>query len=278
MKKFLVHVHVFYNQMYYELKKYLFNIREYNADYIFTFVEEYTSIFEDIKKTFKNSKILVVPNLGYDLGPFIYVLNKVVLDEYSYIIKLHTKRDLPVYNPFSLYKGQRWRNFLLSFIKTESNFDKVIQCLEKNSNIGMHGSCAFILNKKYDGNSSRHYFEDYLLQRNLPLIDYSFVAGTIFVVRASLMKMLQDLNLDIKNFEFPDLSHKSVQFAHVIERLCGYIVLAQGYKIVDCTYNMDSHYIYSILNVYRTLCDFLNFFIIPLKKIVKKCLLSVKKL
>lgn len=45
---------------------------------------------------FKNADFYVVPNLGFDLGPFVYALDKVNLSDYSYVIKLHTKRDIPL--------------------------------------------------------------------------------------------------------------------------------------------------------------------------------------
>lgn len=72
----------------------------------------------------------------------------------------------------------------------------------------------------------------------LPLSNYKFVAGTMFMVRADLLEQIKKLNLTQDDFESPDLSHEGCQMAHIFERLCGYTVTSQDYKIVDCTYNV----------------------------------------
>lgn len=72
------------------------NLNDYNCDYIFTFVKENEALESDIKSTFKNVNVEIVKNLGFDLGPFVHVLNEVNLNDYSYVIKLHTKRDIPL--------------------------------------------------------------------------------------------------------------------------------------------------------------------------------------
>ena len=50
--------------------------------------------------------------------------------------------------------------------------------------------------------------------------------------------------------------------AHIFERLCGFVVISQGYKIVDCTYGIT----YS-----RFLCLLLN-----LKKFIMSSLITVR--
>ena len=58
MKKILVHVHIFYENLYPELKACLLNLKDYNCDYIFTFVKENKTLESDIKSTFLNAKYL----------------------------------------------------------------------------------------------------------------------------------------------------------------------------------------------------------------------------
>ena len=119
MKKILVHVHIFYENLYPELKACLLNLKDYNCDYIFTFVKENKTLESDIKSTFSNAKIEIVKNLGFDLGPFVHVLNEVNLSDYSYVIKLHTKRDIPQKGKKDWYTGSGWRDALLKFIKNK---------------------------------------------------------------------------------------------------------------------------------------------------------------
>lgn len=88
----------------------------------------------------------------------------------------------------------------------------------------------------------------------LPLSNYKFVAGTMFMVRADLLEQIKKLNLTQDDFESPDLSHEGCQMAHIFERLCGYTVTSQDYKIVDCTYNVYwSQFLYFLINLRKFL-------------------------
>ena len=237
-KPFLVHVHIYYTDMYEEIKESLSSISGYKYDLFFTFVKEYEELFSKIKNDFPSAKIEVVDNLGFDVGPFIHILNSVDLDKYSYIIKVHTKRNLSSKSKFGINSGSKWRMSLLSFLKDKSTFNNIISRLEKNDKIGMHGSNKLIFNKYTDPRQTRNACIDFLKQNNLPVLDFNFVAGTMFVVKAELFKELVNLSYTIKDFESPDLSHEGCQLAHVYERLFGYFVAKKDKQIVDCTTNM----------------------------------------
>ena len=258
IKPFLVHVHVFYVEMYYELKQKLSNLSNYKYDLFFTFVKEYPDVFNDIHTSFPSAHIEVVDNRGFDVGPFIYTLSKVNLDDYSYIIKLHTKRSLDSKNIFSIHSGGRWRNSLFNFLNNESIFNSVVHRLENNPSIGMHGAANLIFNRYSDPRKSHKVCEAYLKERNFPLISYRFVAGTMFMVRASLFKELLSLNNSLTDFESPDLSHEGCQLAHIYERLFGYFVEKQGKQVIDCTHGLFfSRMLYSYFNVVRFVVPFI---------------------
>lgn len=74
------------------------------------------------------------------------------------------------------------------------------------------------------------------------------------MVRAELLELIKKLNITQDNFESPDITHNGCQMAHIFERLCGYTVTSQGYKIVDCTYNLIlSQFIYFLINLKKFL-------------------------
>lgn len=84
----------------------------------------------------------------------------------------------------------------------------------------------------------------------------------MFMVRAELLDQIKKLNLTQDDFESPDLTHEGCQMAHIFERLCGFAVISQGYKIVDCTYGVTySRFLYLLLN---------------LKKFLKSSLITVR--
>ena len=94
MKPILVHLHLFYPEMWLELKTCINNIASYPFKLYVTMVNEHQDVINDIKMSFNYPHIEIVENRGYDIGPFINIINKTNLDDYSYIVKLHTKRDM----------------------------------------------------------------------------------------------------------------------------------------------------------------------------------------
>ncbi len=99
IKPIFVHCHIYYPELWPELKTCIQNIHPYPFELFVTMVENHQRIINDILSSFPNAHIEIVENRGYDIGPFVYTLNKIVLDNYSYIIKLHTKRNIDVNMP-----------------------------------------------------------------------------------------------------------------------------------------------------------------------------------
>ena len=73
--KLAVHVHVFYKNLWPELKGYLGNVTVPYDLYV-TLVEDDKNLISDIKNFNKKTKVWVVENRGYDIGPFVDFLNK----------------------------------------------------------------------------------------------------------------------------------------------------------------------------------------------------------
>ena len=94
MKPILVHLHLYYKDMLKTMLAYIDNISNYDYDLYVTMVEEDENTIKQIKEFNNRANIIKVSNRGFDVWPFICVLQKVNLDDYSYIIKLHTKRDM----------------------------------------------------------------------------------------------------------------------------------------------------------------------------------------
>ena len=125
MKPILVVVHIYYSNLWSELKKSIQSIQAYPFELYVTMTEKKLDSEEDIHQTFPKAKIEIVDNRGYDVGPFVHVLNKLNLDNYSYIVKLQTKRDLPRCNTgFRNMHSSIWRENLLIPYRQETTFKK----------------------------------------------------------------------------------------------------------------------------------------------------------
>ncbi len=94
MKPILAIVHVYYPEIWPELEECLLNITVPYELYVTT-NEQNKDIQNDVLKLKKDAHFEIVENRGYDVGPFMQIINKINLDDYSYVVKLHTKRNLP---------------------------------------------------------------------------------------------------------------------------------------------------------------------------------------
>lgn len=232
MKPILVHVHIYYTEMWDELKSYVSNIFQPYDLYV-TLNTENTDLYQDIISFKPDAHVEILANKGFDVGPFIHVLNQVDLDDYSYIIKLHTKRDLP---PFTYLKtlnvsGGLWRKYSLSFLKKQ-NFAKCIAAFEANLQLGMVGNYFLIFKKEFFDVNTVKEGKQLLEQAVLPIVPLTYIAGTMFMCRAELLKVIQQLDLTLDDFNNSDRSQKT-SLAHTLERFLGWIIIAQGFTVAD---------------------------------------------
>ena len=111
--KLLVHLHIYYhNQVDYFIKK-LSNIHGCDWDLIVTYVEENNESFNKIKNFKPDAQFKKAENIGYDVWPFIQVLRQIDLNDYDYIIKLHTKNCSSKPDIFNK-TGYYWRDHLVN--------------------------------------------------------------------------------------------------------------------------------------------------------------------
>ena len=181
MTKILTHVHLYYTAMWPEIKTRLKNI---GADYdlFVTLTAENESLRHDILTFKPDADVAVVANRGFDVAPFIDILNRVDLDDYDYIIKLHTKRDMP--KGFSLQGYDmsygKHRSYLMNFINSENNFKKSLIAFEKDKDLGMIGDFRLICKKDKKGKEVVKKGRELLVKAGFADMERSFILGTIF--------------------------------------------------------------------------------------------------
>lgn len=232
-KRILVHVHLYYLQMWPEIKQKLENITsEYKL--IVTLVSADSQIEQAIVNFKSDAEILIVENKGFDIWPFIKIVQQTNLDDYDYIIKLHTKRDVKmgiIQNGFDV-SGEKWRQYLLSFLKDKASFEKCLTAFEQDKSLGMVGNYHVILRNDKNNQDTIELARKLLAQLKLKTEDISYVQGTMFMARAKLFDVLQ--NLEIGVHDFPLSRHDTKNFLpYAFEVLFGWLVTAQGYCIKD---------------------------------------------
>lgn len=234
--RLLVHVHIFYPQLYPELKTCLENLKGLNFDLYVTFVEDHPEIEADIRSFKSDAEIIKCPNRGYDIAPFVDVLNRVDLSNYDLVVKLHTKRDVLfsyMINGHDL-SGVKWRERLLSFIRDKDSFTKCLQAFRNDPSIGLIGSHVLVATIK-DSNPDPDLSYLFLAASKMlkktgldpqPRKSCDHLAGTMFIARSKVLMPLKSLGLTYEDFSVADRS--TIQdMAHTIEVYIGWAVTSQ---------------------------------------------------
>ena len=234
MKTLAVHIHLYYTAQLPEILNALKSLEETDYDLFVTVVRENKEVEEKIKAFNKNARLWVVPNRGYDIGPFIDFLHKIDLAAYEFILKIHTKGTEG--KNYTLLNGNRldnklWKQILLdALLKDKKRVRDNLAVLKRKSQMGIlsSGYCITSEERAYKKTLSGVNEELTKLQFK-PVRKLRFVAGTMFYARSKLLKPLLKYRID--DFEKTDGTVKEGTLAHVIERLIGCISEHQGYTV-----------------------------------------------
>lgn len=230
-KKILVHAHVYYKDLWAGLADCIKNISGYEYELHISMVDDDESFRQAVLADFPDAQFHLVENRGFDVRPFVQLIQGVRLDDYSYVVKLHTKRDTVRVKLNNLsFKGADWRVSALSIFSSPSYFRECAKYLDQHPDCGLIGARRLTvqINKCEDQVYPR--FSQFIKDKGyLDCPEAKFVAGTMFMVRASLLKPLYAIQPD----EFEDIVAHDGLFAHVIERFFGYMIYMQGCHIKD---------------------------------------------
>ncbi len=229
--KILVHLHLYYyDQIDYFVKK-LGYLKGYEWDLYVTYVEENKMFRDKLTKVNPRAHFVMCENLGYDIYPFIKVINLVDLSKYDFVLKMHTKRFLNK-EMLGFKKGYQWRNLLVdAFLKDKKTLKYCLDLFAQDPKLGMIGSkkCLFDMHKGcvHDINRVRELCDKYHI-----LLGRTFVAGTIFMCRANIIQEIKNLSISQKDFICDKVNQGITgQFSHALERLFGLMVENKGYVI-----------------------------------------------
>ena len=228
--RLLIIVHIFYPEIWSEIADALDQL-DYPYDLRVTYVTNEAKIDDIVHARFPQARIECVDNRGFDMGPFFHVLNSVDLNDYDIVVKLHTKRNVPAgYEMRGYLKGPDFRNMLLRFTRTTQTWKKAMNMLSK-SRVGMVADSGVMLNRFSDPLRDYTGVIQAMQKAGLEYRGGFFAAGSMFMVRAALLKPFQG-RFCMEDFEVPDRS-KGDCLPHFLERALGYSVYAQGYRLAS---------------------------------------------
>lgn len=257
--KVLVHLHLYYlDQLDYMLKK-LKNINSCDWDLFVTMTKQDEQAIQKLKDFKPDVHIIQVEDKGFDIWPFLQVLNLVDLDNYDDILKIHTKKYRKKKDFYG--RGNAWRNYLIdALLGSRKQFQKNIHLMQMDKSVGLIGSRATLATMGCFEKDDSILFDRMCQNHGILISKGRFIAGTMFLVRAKCFQRIKDMNFKSEDFNHIQQTSGRTTTAHTLERLLSRIVEIEGYKIttvrswkysIICTIRRVLRTIFSISNLPR---------------------------
>jgi lipopolysaccharide biosynthesis protein len=184
-----------------------------------------------------NFLILDSENKGRDILPMVHVINSGLLDDYVYVLKIHTKKSVWRTPDHPLGgTAESWRqNFYKDLIGQAGEMgENSLEVLESHKDIGIISSPGSILNWWYWGENELNVNQllkrfEFKLENSQDLL---FPAGSMYWCRAFILNNLKGLHLTAEEFE-PECGQVDGTTAHAIERIVGVFASLAGYRQID---------------------------------------------
>jgi rhamnosyltransferase len=222
-------VHLFYVELLDEICAELTNIVDPFDVFVTTpFEGSVPTILKRLIGAAQSVTVLVVENRGRDIGPFVMLYRTGVLDQYTAVLKIHTKRSKYSTN------GNHWRREIYRGLLGGSKLTREITELFGNSQTGIVGIGRYYLtNHKYWGadkaNVARLLIEMSAVRpgEEPPL---GFFAGSMFWFKPRALATLKMIATDHLIFEAENGAQDGT-LAHAVERVFCNVARQQGFIV-----------------------------------------------
>jgi hypothetical protein len=225
-------MHLYYPEMWGELKRYLYNI-EAPFDLYVNLVDTSwtTEVLAKIRSDRPEARISISANSGRDIGGFVRLLDQVEFDRYVAFATLHSKKSPHVTRSFA----EHWTSNLLDAILGSKEIVRQnLAAFIEDDTVGIIGAARH-RNTDVGKNSDslEHFLDLYGISEHNRHCEY--VSGTMMMVRSEIMNTvyskLSDFNFesgDDKGLDF----HVDGQAEHAIERIFGNVTKQYGYRFL----------------------------------------------
>jgi lipopolysaccharide biosynthesis protein len=232
--KLAVVVHAFYQEEWAYIQEGLKNLNKIDYDLFVTINEKDKSLLESIKKAHPNSHVIVVPNRGRDILPFIFLAGRLRDVGYEYILKLHTKKS------YHRTDGNVWFEELVdNLLPPPSIIGQILEELQRGT--AMIGPAEhYVALAQYIGSNETSLLElvsemhSKRAAAKLKSTSYQgvgYFAGSMFWARLSTLGPLLDVCLLPEDFD-AEWGQIDGTLAHAVERIFGILPQLEASKIL----------------------------------------------
>lgn len=234
MSNLLVHLHLFYtNQADYFIEK-LSHVNSCRWDLIITLSKNDPETEAKISMAYPNAIFMITENRGYDIWPFLHVINTINIRNYDFVLKLHSKNSNPKSDGINgiSYKNYELRDALVdSYLKDDKQFLHVLRYMEEHPQTGMYCNQAFYKQVSEGLPEDLDLLKNEMVALGLSVNDWHFCAGSMFFARTGPYEFLKKKNIGPNKFPDGGKSHTIGTMAHVYERIISFVVTALGLSI-----------------------------------------------
>lgn len=188
---------------------------------VVTLTEPNPVLVERISGQFRDAKVLVYPNRGRDVGPFIQLLREGHLDGFELIGKLHGKKTMSL-GPQAVF-GDVWRRVLLNdLVGSDDLVGAILQRFVNQPELGLVGSSHFRGSFQEAWPQNEKLTLELAKRLGCPDEQFKpdFFAGTMFWIRRELLDLLKPL--DLSQDDFPvEAGQTDGTLQHALERIFG---------------------------------------------------------
>jgi lipopolysaccharide biosynthesis protein len=228
-------VHLHYSELWPELAAYVGRVPGPIKLFV-TVTAQDDELSAEILCAFPGADIRQVENRGYDIAPFLMLLNEGAFDGVDLVCKVHGKKSARRDGSASL-TGTMWRR--ASFHSLLSNPAMIMRAFESDPTLGLAGPARFRIIETGLGrylSMRRNRRQMIRLARLMGVAWYrvplDFFAGCMFWVRPEALAPLRQLDLQVGNFAVPS-ARRNGTLAHVVERLFNVAARQAGFRVGD---------------------------------------------
>jgi hypothetical protein len=221
-------VHVFYPELWESLIEQLGNLKE-DYDLFLSLTAGHSDHLESAaRERFPSADVQVLENRGRDIAPFLGFVRAGKLDNYSAVLKLHTKRS------HHRVDGDDWRSSLWhGLLPNPADAKQFADLVSSNPDVGCIVPAGNVMTSEFLGSNSDRIAE--LLARvglDFRAEDVEFPAGSMYWLDGDIVQLLKALSIDpIADFELEDGQIDGTT-AHALERLLGVLLKRRGQVVV----------------------------------------------
>ncbi|MEM9434174.1 MAG: rhamnan synthesis F family protein [Pseudomonadota bacterium] len=185
-----------------------------------------TALKGRIEAEWPGSTVVLMPNHGRDVFPFVHMVNSRLFEGYAALCKLHTK-----ISPHRA-DGHKWRRSLIEGILPPEGTSELVGPFIADPKAGiLVADGARYSGAKWWGVNFKP-TQELLARSDIEIEEESleFPAGSIYWIKPEVLEMISNLHLDEEHFE-AEQGQTDGTVAHAFERAIGYLVRSADLEI-----------------------------------------------